>query len=285
MHLKNNLTTIYLFLLFSLISYSLFSQKKTTPFYYIENNKVKTIGRIAPYSSFKLIDKKPKFEVTKSLNTKGVIPNLIIEPITNFFVNKLADLIYKPEKFIKSNNASCLVLNEYNNKTLDIFENKSLLYTNTSKPPYKSSFVNNNLSLNFILKPYNNFKDLFYTLKLESYIYNYTNVKLKRKHFKTNILIDISISYFDQYGILKKHSLKTIQIDDATPEGKNAKLTPVKDSLGIRYIPTKFPIESINISVTEINTRKKVWDKWFKVYTDNKEKINEFILDKIETEE
>lgn len=269
------------FIVFFICNFIIAQNKKTTTYYYLEDNSIKTIGRIEPASFIKLKDKPRKYDSLKSLESNK---NAIGIKLANFMVpkvlNKLSSLIYKPEKYAKSNTARFNVLNFPSKKNNSLLTDKILVYHNFSKLPDTNK---NNLLLSFSLhdSPYG--KNLFKILKFDNYLYNYTNVKLKRKHHKINILIDISISYFNEYGILKSHSLRPIKIENATPKGQKTELVIIKEKIE-RYIPTKQQIESITITVNEVNSRKKTWDKWLKFYEDNKDKASDYIINMISPE-
>ncbi|SEC93436.1 hypothetical protein SAMN04489761_4011 [Tenacibaculum sp. MAR_2009_124] len=274
---------IILLLLTSFIN----AQEKVVTHYYINGNNVEYIGRIKTKSELKLKSIKVKDSLIEAINNKSNFIGIIIKTLAKLVVNKLADVVYKPERFAKNNSANCFLLDEQKGKNDNIFNKKLLIYSNHSELPSSKNpngqvnFIKNNLLLNFTFDDYKNFKNRFKVLLLDSYLYNFTSVKLKRKHHKVNILIDITVSYFDYDGLLQSHDLKTIEIDNAIPKGKSSELQIPQEKVR-RYIPIVHPIESISISVNEVNTRKKVWDKWVKIYTDNKDKINDFVADKID---
>jgi hypothetical protein len=40
-------------------------------------------------------------------------------------------------------------------------------------------------------------------------------------------------------------------------------------------------VTSVQVKVTEVNSRKKDFDKWLEAYTNNKDKIQSFIIDNV----
>ncbi|WP_435263219.1 hypothetical protein [Tenacibaculum sp. nBUS_03] len=269
------------FIVFFISNFIVAQNKKTTTHYYLEDNSIKTIGRIESASFIKLKDKPKKYDSLKNLESnKSVLGIKLANFMVPKIINKLSSLIYKPEKYAKSNTAIFNVLNFPKEKNNNLLTDKILVYRNFSMLPDTNK---NNLLLSFSFheSPYG--KNLFKVLKFDNYLYNYTNVKLKRKHHKINILIDISISYFNEYGILKSHSLRTIKVENATPKGQKTEVVIIKEKIE-RYIPTKQQIESITITVNEVNSRKKTWDKWLKFYQDNKGKASDSIINIINPE-
>ncbi|CAM1373615.1 hypothetical protein [Tenacibaculum xiamenense] len=273
-------------LLFILNSHS-YAQEKSITHYYVNQNSIEYIGRVNTKSELKLKPVESRDSIIESINNKTNFIGIILKPVAKLVINKLADIIYKPEKFAKNNSANYSLLDEPTHAKTSVFDNKTLIYSNYSELPGRKEskesghFLKNNLLLNFSFHDHEKSQNRFKILQLEEYLYNYTSVKLKRKHHKVNILIDIKVSYFDNDGLLQSYNLKTIEIDNAIPKGKSSKLQTPKEKVR-RYIPIVHPIESISISVNEVNARKKVWDKWLKLYTDNKDKINDFIDDKID---
>ncbi len=270
-----------------LLSSPFYSQQKAITHYYVNKNNIEYIGRVNTKSELKLTSIKTRDSIVESINNKVNFIGFILKPVAKHIVNNLADIIYKPEKFAKNNSANYSLLGKPTHAKTSIFDNKMLIYSNYSELPSSKdskeqvSFLKNNLLLNFSFHDHEKSQNRFKILQLDEYLFNYTSVKLKRKHHKVNILIDIKISYFDYDGLLQSYNLKTIEIENAIPKGKSSDLQTPKEKVR-RYIPIVHPIESISISVNEVNTRKKVWDKWLKIYTDNKDKINDFIADKID---
>ena len=269
------------FIAFFICNFIVAQNKKTSTHYYKNDNTIKTIGRVEPASFIKLQDKPNKYDSLKdSTIIKSAIALKLVKFIVPKIIDKLSSLVYKPEKYAKSNTAKLKVLNLPKKKNNDLFKDKILVYHNFSKLP-KNNENNLLLSFSFHNNPYG--KNLFKVLKFDSYLYNYANVKLKRKHHNVNILIDISVLYFNEYGILQSYSLNPIKIENAIPKGQKTELVVIKEKIE-RYIPTKQQIESITITVNEVNSRKKTWDKWLKLYEDNKDKASDFIIKKISSE-
>lgn len=269
------------FVIFFICNFIIAQNKKTTTHYYKENNSIKTIGRIESSSFIKLQEKPDKYDSHKDSSIiKSAIALKLVKFIIPKVIDKLGSILYKPEKYAKSNTASLKVIDSPKNKNNNLFKDKILVYHNFSKLPKNNK---NNFLLSFSFHENQYGKNLFKVLKFDNYLYNYTNVKLKRKHHKVNILIDINVSYFNEYGILQSHSLKPIEIKNVIPKGQKAKLVTIKENI-VRYIPTAQQIESITITVNEVNSRKKTWDKWLKFYEDNKDKASDFIIKKISPE-
>lgn len=271
----------HFFIAFFICNFIIAQNKKTTTHYYKEGSTIKTIGRIESSSFIKLQEKPDKYDSHKDSSIiKSAIALKLVKFIVPKVIDKLGSILYKPEKFAKSNTAILKVIDSPKNKNNNLFKDKILVYHNFVKLPKNNE---NNFLLSFSFHENQYGENLFKVLKFDNYLYNYTNVKLKRKHHKVNILIDISVSYFNEYGVLQSHSLKPIEIKNITPKGQKAKLVTIKENI-VRYIPTVQQIESISITVNEVNSRKKTWDKWLKFYEDNKDKASDFIIKKISPE-
>ncbi|CAL2076859.1 hypothetical protein [Tenacibaculum sp. 190524A05c] len=254
--------------------------KKTTTYYYKDSNGIGEIGRIKPKSTLVLGSKIKLKEIDsvgiESIGTQAAI--IIIKQV----INHIGSVIYKPEKFAKENSAEQKFISLKTTTDFKKLHNEKLYYFNYSEKPDSKKVVIDSMNQTFEFSIYKNpINDKFKILKFDGYLYKYTGVKLKKKHHKVNLLLNFKVNYFDEDGFLQSMDLKTIELNKITPEGPKAKFTPTKDDI-YRFIPTKYQIESIQLTVNEVNARKKTWDKWLKLYNDNKDKIKDAIVDKIQ---
>ena len=277
MKLINFLLLTVLFVTAKTHSQNTNSKNKVTTYYYKENNEVKEIGRVNP-KSILVFEPELKALLTPADKNKDLTTQAAVFLVKQI-IDKVGSLIYKPEKFSKSNSAKKQLISLNESTKIESLDNEKLIYLSVTEKP-----KNNQLSQILHFSIHNNpDKKNFKILKFDSYFYRYTSVKLKKRHHKVNLLIDLQVSYFDDDGLLQKIDLESIELNNIIPKGSETKLTKVEQDI-FRYIPTKFQIESIKITVNEINARKNVWDKWLKLYNDNKDKIKETIVDKIEGE-
>ncbi|CAL2084091.1 hypothetical protein [Tenacibaculum sp. 190524A05c] len=254
--------------------------KKTTTYYYKDSNGIGKIGRIKPKSTL-VLGSNIKLEEVDGIGIKSLESQVAIFVIKQV-INYLGSAIYKPEKFAKENSAEQKFISLKTSTDFKKFDGEKLFYFNHSEKPDSKNVVIDSINQIFAFSIHNNpNNEKFKILKFDGHLYKYTAVKLKRKHHKVNLLLNFKVNYFDDNGFLQSIDLRTIELNKITPEGPKAKFTPTKDDI-YRFIPTKYQIESILLTVNEVNARKKTWDKWLKWYNDNKDKIKDAIVDKIQ---
>ncbi|AUC14793.1 hypothetical protein BTO06_06390 [Tenacibaculum sp. SZ-18] len=254
--------------------------QKTTTYYYKNSNGIGEIGRIKPKSTLVLGSKIKLKEIDsvgiKTIGTQAAI--IIVKEV----INHIGTVVYKPEKFAKENSAEQKFISLKTTIDFKKLDNEKLYYFNHSEKPDSNKIVIDSMNQTFEFSIHNNpDNDQFKILKFDGYLYKYTGVKLKKKHHKVNVLLDFKVNYFDEDGFLQSIDLKTIELKKITPGGAKAKFTPTKNDI-YRFISTKYQIASIQLTVNEVNAKKKTWDKWLKLYNDNKDKIKDAIVDQIE---
>lgn len=274
-------------LTFFLISVSFYGQIDKISTYYSYNKVdeiIKERGCIKPKSTVFVSVKKDSL-TTRSDNKSFQAE--VIATVIPWFINNISKLFYEPNKYAKNHGAKFnMIINKKDDSEegvyylKNILDNKNLSYASYCKNR-KDSITN--LLINFSLNDIKNENNSFKVLKLDNYIYNYTNVKLKKSHHKVNLLIEVVVKSFNEKGELYEIKLDPIDIKNAIPTGKTSKTINVKNQI-FRYIPTKNKIESISFTVNEVNARKKTWDKWLKIFDDNKEKLQEVIIEEINEE-
>lgn len=277
------------FLLFLMTCSYFYGQKKTPPkstTYYSYDSiseSVKPRGCIKAKSAILTDNKKDSSSTTtKSANIKYEF----IKTAVKLIVTNISKLVYKPTKFAKSQSSKLkfITLKKDSipqfNYSIDTLNNKNFRYVNYCKNR-KDSVIN--LALNFSLHKLEN-KTNFKILKFNNFKYNFTSVKLKNKHHKVNLIIEITVKSFNKKGELYEYTIDPIQIKNAVPRGESSKVIPIIDDV-LRYIPIENKIESISIIVNEVNTKKKTWDKWLEIFNDNKDKIQSTVIEQINGEE
>lgn len=278
------------FSLFFFVCSFFYGQKKsipkTTTYYSYDSisKSVKPRGCIKAKSTIFISEKKDS--LTNKASLVKSLQGQILAQVIPVILNNISKLVYKPQKFAKSHGAKFNLIKQNKNKPkefshiINTLNDKNLTYARYCKNR-KDSVVN--LAINFSL--HNLEKDTkFKILKLDNYIYNFTDVKLKNKHHKVNLLIQITVKSFDDKGLLQEVELDPIEINNAIPRGKYTNPVFVKNQI-FRYIPIVNKIESISFTVNEVNARKKTWDKWAKMFDDNKDKIQSTIIEQINGEE
>ena len=255
--------------------------KKAIKYYYKDKSGVNNIGKIKAKSALVLGSKLDLVIEEESIKNKSLKTQLVVAAI-KLGINVVSSLVYKPKKFEQSNSAKQPMITMKESIEFKKINNEKIYYFNYIEKPNSNTIVKDSINQIFAFSIHNNpDNDKFKILKFDSYLYKYSGVKLKRKHHKINLLFDFKVSYFDENGFLKSIDLESMELEGLTPKGESSKMVIVKKDV-FRYIPTKYQIESIKLTVNEVNARKKTWDKWLKLYNDNKDKIKDAIVDKIQ---
>lgn len=239
-----------------------FSQEETEKGYWYTTKSVEKFKKDVSKSliTTKCVD-------TTILTTKSITSTVATLAIKYAFKN-VSKLFYNPEKFIKTHSANFKLYNSSN--ILDFNTINCITYLKQSK---EKDFMSLNFSLNSIKFNGKSYK----SINLESFLYKYTNVKLKNKHYKVNIVAEIVVNYFNKNGELVTLELDPFILSGYTPKGEAAVTNKYAEIS--RIIPTENAITNIKIKVSEVNTRKKDWDKFLKLFNDNRDKAQTFILD------
>lgn len=241
---------------------NVYSQEKTEKGFWYDNKSVKSFKEDVSASKIttKCLD-------SSIITTKSITATLGTLAIKYAFKN-VSKLFYNPEKFIKTHGTNLKLYNKTN--ILDFNTYKCIIYEKKNK---QKNFMSLNFSLNDI-----NFNGKSYkTINLDSFLYQYTNVKLKNKHHTINIVAEIVVTYFNNTGEVVALELDPFILSGYTPKGEDAITNTYTDIS--RILPTNNTITAIKIKVSEVNTRKKDWDKFLKLFNDNKEKAQTFIID------
>lgn len=282
-----NRKIILTILLFSFST--IFSQK-------LENKKVSKKGNITYYKKGKKTRKRGCYNPSSiilenivncdsSVVKSNAAVNIVSSIIIPFAIKNINKLVYKPEKYIKDSSAELKLFNLDSIIDINNYENKKISYLNMCH--LKDSTYSSNMELNFSLnKAKGNLGNKYCILNFDSYIFKYTNVKLTKKHDKVNIMISIDVNYFNPNGQPYTYSLKPIEIEKEIPKGDQSKLVCLKKMKKevFRYIPTVNQIKSIVININEVNSRKKVWDKWLEIYNEKKDDLKDKVIEKIKGE-
>lgn len=236
-------------------------------YYLIEDNLVKTQS----YSQIKQELLFQKIAETKSL--KGFVLTTVIKEGLKI----LPSLFYKPEKFIKEYGIGKSFINKEKLALEDISTYKGMSYEKKGDDKILTQ-------LNFSLIPLFDSKNGYTIIQLDSFRHNRSAVKLKKGNKgqqKVNMRISLGFKYFDSNNLSREYKIAPLIIKGISP-GKQYELGT---EVPLQLIPPMNVIQEVEVRITEVNMRKKYWDKLLKVYDDNREKIEGTILKIIEEKE
>ena len=122
-------------------------------------------------------------------------------------------------------------------------------------------------------------------LSLQNILYQYSKAKIKsgnKDRSRINLIIDITLNYFDKNSAKQSFKVDSFLIPRHLPTSSSIQL---ENSERLIVLGDYEFLESIVIKVTEINARKKHWDKSIKTYEDNRETAQEILLKIIKAKE
>ncbi|TRX58751.1 hypothetical protein FNH22_12810 [Fulvivirga sp. M361] len=229
----------------------------------------KVVGNDVKKETLKGIEESLNFSPDK----KALGASLIIGTLLPHLIDLAPKLFYNPKKYMKESGVDVSLLKtakaNYEIQKFDAI--KTITYE-------KMSGATTITRLDFKLS------DIEHTvlkgsraIELSNAVFNLTPVKLKAKHKKTNVIIEITLNYYDKDKKMHSFSLNPIELKNVTP----GQAYTLKGKY-IQIIPEMEAVENIKIKVTEVNSRKKDWDKWLEWYKGNKDDLEKIITDLIE---
>ena len=269
-----------IFIPFLLITiFSLSNAFAQTDYYYFKDDKVKKIKKYNRQElsiNDSIVERKPKDE---KANTPAVITYLATNFLVPYVVKNVPKLFYKPEKYIKEHaqNSSLIESGEKFN------EAKSISYKNIVFDTINGEIKEDEaLIINFKIGQIQNERvnNLRY-LDLVNYGYKYSPAKLKGPKDKINLIIEVLFQYIDSNGDIQTYKTNPISLMNQVPNGK---IELIDKKTNITILPKMVFVTDVQIKVSEVNSRKKNMDKWLEFYTDNKDKLQTFLVKKIEGE-
>jgi hypothetical protein len=273
----NSKKTLFLCLLVTIFSLS--NGLAQSNYYYYQNQKV---TKIKKYAKQELIFSKTFIErENKKKDSIASIPPLVSYVATNFLVpyvvKNVPKLFYKPEKYIKEHaqNSSLIESGETFN------EAKSISYKNIVFDTINGKIQEDQaLIINFKIGQIQNerINDIRY-LDLVNYGYKYSPAKLKGTKDKINLIVEVLFQYIDSNGDIQTYKTNPISLLNQVPNGK---IELINKKANITILPKMVFVTDVQIKVSEVNSRKKNMDKWLEFYTDNKDKLQSFLVKKIE---
>ncbi|MGB5818253.1 MAG: hypothetical protein WBG90_02120 [Saonia sp.] len=267
-------------LLITIVIHVTWTQQKESPFYRIEKgDKIHTTSFTDITESLQFEERSQEDSIPKPFS--GILSSLVVNELVPLLIKKVPNLFYRPEKFIKEYGTSLDYFEiESQSPSIKNWDKVNLVYVKegiqTDFPGQKEMALSKfefqiDAMEGHDLKGYS-------TLALSAYEVIHTPVKLRAKHNKVNIVIQITFHYFDDLDNKKAHQLQSIHMYGITPsEVKILDMDTVVQHMQI--IPPMKIIEKIDVKITEVNTRKKDWDKWLELYNANQGKLNDYFLE------
>ncbi|MBL4662376.1 MAG: hypothetical protein JKY22_02175 [Flavobacteriaceae bacterium] len=238
---------------------------KTIKHYYIEDNHKKEV-MLSTINEIILLDSDSDPEAFI------ILPSSMTSILITELVKNLPKLFYNQNKYIKEYGASYSLFGNTSKKPI-----KSFTYEKTGIDSNKNKVIISQLKFKV--------KDLSYLNKyrlitLSNFIINYTPVKLSKKNKFVNLVAEITLHYYDANHIKKELKLSPITIKNIIPNNFSNPNPNPKNNYS-QLIPPIENIENIELKLTEVNSRKKDWDKWLEIFDNNKDKITNLLKELI----
>ncbi|WP_298896806.1 hypothetical protein [uncultured Psychroserpens sp.] len=258
-----------------------FNSHSQSTFYSLENNKVKSIKKNESTSIIQFVDNED--DNNKDAFTTFLFNNLLF-PLVRDNISKL---FYNPKKFIyeQAGFHSFIEYDHGSPRLKSDFNNQDLIYFQQYIFDFKD---NNNAPINPIKAIELSFKiektaannaqsdQTINLLSLAKAELNYSGAKIKNNKKEINLIVEVLFNYYDSYGELRAFKTEPYNISKISANGSQNTITDKK-----QILPNMKIVTSVQIKVTEVNSRKKDLDKWLELYTENKDKIQSFIFDNI----
>ncbi|GGD05207.1 hypothetical protein [Hyunsoonleella pacifica] len=241
-------------------------------YYYLDSkNKVQKIEVNDVKESITLIENPKSF---------GAAATSILPDALKFGLKNLSKLIYNPKKYVATFGSEVKLFEKSNDSLINYF--------GLSGFTYKKVIGGNALvQLDFdIIPPFG--KDIIYSgVELQSVTHNFSAAKLKngsKNQNMVNLIVDVTISYFDNNGEKQKIELNSYTLNNHLPKNRGAIIfdSPQMEIFNFKNLAF---VESIEVRITEVNARKKYWDKLLEEYDNKKDKIQEALLELIKKED
>jgi len=217
-------------------------------------------------------------ERDKETEALSLAPSFILSTVVPILFKQVGKWFYNPKNYIKEYGA---VHSFYDSKSgfKKLPTTGKITIKTTGKLPdnVEREISRFTFELDSILN-----KNGYYQIALSEGYLNYTPVKLKSNHKKVNVVLEMKFIFYDSQDFKREYSLNPIKLSEvcAISGKKNGNEIKIEKKL-YQIIPRMNVLESVQLKVTEINSRKKDWDKWLEFYNKNEGKISSFVLEKI----
>lgn len=253
-------------------------QKEQSLFYAVKDQKATTYF-------FSDVNQSIRFQPIEDTELEafisGGIAAIVVSSVIPYVVKKVPMLFYRPEHFIKEYGTT--IRYPKTPLTLDAVAKGGsfhMLYLKeglrTGPGPNVDSLVICGLKFRFDPIQDDTLPGYF-AVSLTGYEFEATQVKLKPGHQEINAVVGIVFSYFDAQNHKREFALTPINIQKISPPVAH-ELEEDGNTDKLQIVPPMTIIESIQISITEVNTRKKDWDKWLELYHENEGKLSNYLL-------
>lgn len=269
-------TTLFLF---TALQQFAIGQEGANKHYYVDTAKdIKNVYFDEIKDSIALTENKESIAAFGGLS--GAIMGIVIGELVPILVEKVGLLAYNPKNYISEYGTGYLF--EFN-----ALQNASaidkLIYTRMGVSNNSKHIIS---TFKFDLKPISESDadnlQAYTALALEEYQSNYTQVKLKNNGKKTNIVAAVTMVYFDQQDKKQELNLQPYKLSGIIPEGSNGQIILIdEEKRNYQIIPPMKFIESITVKITDVNDRKKDWDKYLELFNGQKGNISGFLIDQI----
>ena len=240
-------------------------------FYSIEKGKIKSTDAHHSISKIKLLKTAPK-ENNKFLENVNIPKFLINEIIFPLIIKNLSKVFYNPKKYVKEHAASLSFLKDlsvqspFTETTFIQYEREIFNTKNDTigKTTLSALFQIDKIKVNDSL---NEFVDY---ISINNLNYYYSDVKIKSNAKEVNLIFQIIFKYLDQDHNTKEFKITPFSISKIKPEKTKVEID--NHSKQKKLLPKMYIITKMQIKVSEINSKKKHMDQWFKLYSDNQKK-------------
>ena len=224
-------------------------------------------------------------ENTDGINTllgvSSAIVGVIIGELVPILVEKVGLLAYNPKNYISEYGTTYLLeLNALRDtRTLD-----KIVYARSGIRNYSNDTIISKFKfdLKAVSKSTSNNIQAYRAIALEEYQSSYTRVKLKNSDNKTNIVANVTLVYFDEQDKKQELNLQPYKLGGVIPRGRNSKTISIgPEKRNYQIIPPMKFIETVSIKITEVNDRKKDWDKYLELFNTQKGNISSFLIDQL----
>jgi hypothetical protein len=253
--------SIFLIVGLLLVSSQLLGQVKSKPIkhYFIEGNQSKE----------ETLSEVNEFILLKSDSDPGeaaFLPPPLTSVILDGLMKYLPKLFYNPNKYIKEYGVSHPLFQDEHQKFIESFT-----YEKTGVNSKKETVSISQLKFEVKDISYlNNYK----VITLSNFKINRSPVKLSSKNKFVNLVAEITLYYYDVNHAKKELKLLPLKVKNIVPGSSITASSTINSS---QIIPPINNIEKIELKLTEVNSRKKDWDKWLELYDTNKDKLTELL--------
>jgi len=214
------------------------------------------------------------------LGVSSAVVGIVIGELVPVLVEKVGLLAYNPKNYISEYGTSYLFDKNALKNTSNI---DKIVFTRTGvRSNAKETISMFEFDLKNISKGEAENLEGYTAIGLISFQSNYTKVKLKSSGKKANIVIEMTAVYYDPQDKKQELHLQPYKLSAIVPLGVNNGPNLI-DSKKRNYqiIPPMKFIETLSIKITEVNDRKKDWDKYLELFNNQKGNISGFLIDQL----